>query len=357
MGQSCCAQHTFDTHEMDNLARTRYMKTHPNCEIEKELTSLTSELLEIAIRKTRLRKRKFVLITAATSAIGRSLCSEFASKSSEYIVCGIANDNKHVQQMTDDLDKISSTINTLKDESESEDKKPCLQRNESNVQCVDVCNEKKVALWIMDVFEQFGIPDLIINNSTIIAEANQNGLGYEEFVRMSDEYTIAYFHLLKYVMPALIIRKKGIIINLTGTSDSIPTVFKAAYENSKFAMEGYVESLCEQLFTESGYTLNIFNFNISFITMSVGPMDMIKHRILCGVEKENTLKQGLLSGDKMKEKEERESVTFQRWAAKSMPIICSLLDEKKKKKQKYSQYTSIDRIVDLNTMLKEKYNQ
>merc|ERR1712228_1071099 len=97
-----------------------------------------------------------------------------------------------------------------------------LQRNDSNVQCVDVCNEKKVALWIMDVFEQFGIPDLIINNSTIIAG---DQIGYESFVKMSDEYVVAYFHLLKYIMPSLILRKRGIIINLTGTSDSIPNVF------------------------------------------------------------------------------------------------------------------------------------
>lgn len=61
-----------------------------------------------------------------------------------------------------------------------------------------------------------------------------------------------------------------------------------------------------------------------------------------------------MSGDK---KEEKESVTFQRWASKTTPIICSLLDKKQKKIQKKSQYTSIDRIVDLKTILKEKYNQ
>eukprot|EP01083_Nonionella_stella_P205909 749418_1 len=116
MGQSCCAQHTFDTHELDNLARTRYMKTHPNCEIENELTSLSSELLEIALRKTSLRKRKLILLTSATSPIGRSICNEFISNnllSSEYMICGISSNTKHIKEMNNDLDKISSTIHSL----------------------------------------------------------------------------------------------------------------------------------------------------------------------------------------------------------------------------------------------------
>ena len=84
------------------------------------------------------------------------------------------------------------------------------------------------------------------------------------------------------------------IINLTGTSQSVPTVFKTAYNSSKFAMEGYVESLSQQLF-QSQYpskqqsmmttdqttvppqrqSVRIGgDFDISFITLSVGEWDM-----------------------------------------------------------------------------------
>jgi len=418
MGQSCCAQHTFDTHELDNLARTRYMKTHPNCEIERELTSLSSELLDIAINKTKLRSRKLILITAATSPIGRALCAEFASKSSEYIVCGIATNTKHVKQMTDDLDKISSTIKsisslTAEDEAEENDIDTLSATSSEDdnehdddplfipqISCVDVCNEKKVALWIMDIFEEYGIPDIIINNSTIIQNSNNDEeLTYDEFVNISDTNVTAYFHLLKYLMPSLIKNKKGTIINLTGTSQSIPTVFKTAYETSKFAMEGYVESLSDKLFKEKSKLeqtqslphhqpqKNIkitSNFNISFVTMSVGSLDMKSQRILCGFTDNNKqnddLKKELLDDRKEEEnngiisnitksqQDKVEGVTFQRWAAKTLPIItnlsennnnksCSIYNKYKSKSNQSNGYANVDRIVDLNTMLKSKYSK
>ena len=370
-----------------------------------------------------MRKKKLILITAATSPIGRALCAEFASKSSEFIVCGIATNTKHVKQMTDDLDKISSTIRsisslTAEDEAEEEqhgndDDLETLSATSSEdeddpifipqISCVDVCNEKKVALWIMDIFEEYGVPDIIINNSTIIERGygeNNDELTYEEFVNISDINVTAYFHLLKYLMPSLIKRKKGIIINLTGTSQSIPTVFKTAYETSKFAMEGYVESLSDKLFKEK--TINqkmsqqqlpqnkstkkikiASNFNISFITMSVGSLDMKSQRILCGFNQNNKpnddlKKELLLNNDDRKEneqqqiisninnKKQKEGVTFQRWAAKTLPIITSLSENKScsfmNKSSKINNntngmYANVDRIIDLNTMLKSKYSK
>eukprot|EP00483_Globobulimina_turgida_P005085 UN05095 len=136
-----------------------------------------------------------------------------------------------------------------------------------------------MALWIMDIFEEYGIPDLIINNSTIIDDNPDayGNLSYSQFVAISDRNVTAYFHLLKYLMPSLIKRRYGIIVNLTGTSQSIPNVFKTAYNSSKYAMEGYVESLAHKLLVNN----KIHSKNISFITMSIGSLDMKSLRILC----------------------------------------------------------------------------
>merc|ERR1719203_1218189 len=122
--------------------------------------------------------------------------------------------------------------------------------NLPHIQCVDVCSEKKMAFWIMDILEEFGIPDIVINNSTVIGDDNAaaGGLSYDDFVQISDSNVMAYFHLLKYVLPSMIKRKRGVVINMTGTAQSVPSVFKTAYNASKFATEGYVESLSEQLF-------------------------------------------------------------------------------------------------------------
>ena len=95
--------------------------------------------------------------------------------------------------------------------------------------------------------------DIIIANSTIIENNsrynNNEELSCEEFVNISDTNVTAYFHLLKYLMPSLIKRKQGMIVNLTGTSQSIPTVFKTAYETSKLLWKD-MESLSDKLFKE-----------------------------------------------------------------------------------------------------------
>mmetsp|Transcript_22631 Transcript_22631/g.36315 ORF Transcript_22631/g.36315 Transcript_22631/m.36315 type:complete len:228 (-) Transcript_22631:183-866(-) len=222
---------------------------------------------------------------------------------------------------------------------------------------------------------------------------------YEDFVSLSDTNVTAYFYLLKYLMPALIKRKKGIIINLTGTSQRIPSVFKTAYETSKFAMDGYVESISEKLLkakqqksaddAHDGNKIST-HFRIAFITMSVGSLDMKSQRILSGLDLmddgNNNLQQRLLKEDaaedgKLEEEEEEDSgkqqqqqqteqpqetkaqlngLTFQRWANKAIPIITELervhSQKKKRKNNKMGKYSSspyakVERVVDLNTLL------
>ena len=200
--------------------------------MERELTSLSSELLEMALRKSKVRRKKLVLVTAATSPIGRALCEEFASSSSNYVVCGIGANPKHIQQMSYEMRVVSSTIKSLSSCSADEDDEDSdevemntetavpddpdsVEMAESDItglggmgfgatappssdtlsaynlphiQCVDVCSEKKMAIWIMDILEEFGIPDIVINNSTIIDtkdNVDSDGLSYEDFVTLS----------------------------------------------------------------------------------------------------------------------------------------------------------------------------
>ena len=105
--------------------------------------------------------------------------------------------------------------------------------------------------------------------------------------------------------------------------------------------------------------------------MSVGSLDMKSQRILPGYDdKKNSdnLKEELLKKQddrKEKEKEKEKSnqgVTFQRWAAKILPVIASLSNDKCTimngiKHKNKNQYANVDRIIDLNSMLKSKQNK
>ena len=167
-------------------------------------------------------------------------------------------------------------------------------------------------------------------------------------------------------------------MNLCGVSKSVPTVFKTAYNSSKFAMEGYVESLSQQLFRaehlskqqamttdpQGAQPKNVRigqDFDISFITMSVGEWDMKSRRISISVPLGPTddIKQKLL-GDDTERKEHgqddvKNGVTFQKWATNTVPLISSLMDGNGlNNMQQQSRYCSVDRIIDLQSMLKAK---
>lgn len=174
---------------------------------------------------------------------------------------------------------------------------------------------------------------------------------------------------LKYVLPSIIKRKRGTIINLTGTSQSVPTVFKTAYNSSKFAMDGYAESLSQQLFQSTAAATDQAlaqrpsvrigkDFAISFVTMSVGDIKS-SQRISLSVTPTDDIKQKLLGDDaELKEHghddaDHGDGVTFEQWATSTVSIIRSLdIGVSADSAEQQQRYCNVDRIIDLQSMMK-----
>jgi NAD(P)-dependent dehydrogenase (short-subunit alcohol dehydrogenase family) len=113
---------------------------------------------------------------------------------------------------------------------------------------VDVALDNKVAIWAAKVLEQDSAPDFLINNAGIM---NRLAPIWEqddrEFSKLVDVNIRGIANVLRHFVPAMVAKKKGVIVNLSsGWGRSVaPEV--GPYCMSKWAVEGLTKTLAEEL--------------------------------------------------------------------------------------------------------------
>ncbi|MBC8106010.1 MAG: SDR family oxidoreductase [Anaerolineae bacterium] len=113
---------------------------------------------------------------------------------------------------------------------------------------VDVALDNKVAIWAAKVLENDAPPDLLINNAGIM---NRLSPLWEqddrEFTKLVDINIRGVMNVIRHFAPAMVARKKGVIVNLSsGWGRSVaPEV--APYCASKYAIEGLTKALAAEL--------------------------------------------------------------------------------------------------------------
>jgi short-subunit dehydrogenase len=165
-----------------------------------------------------------VLITGASSGIGRRLAIDLATKGAAVIGCG--RSAERLQRTEEELRRANPAC--------------------AMVAC-DVGDRSRVGEMVAKVIADFGRIDILINNA---------GLGMRRpFVETSLE-TIEAIMRTNYlgmvysthaVLPSMIARTKGHIVNISSVAGKMGTLNTAAYCASKFAMNGFSESLYHEL--------------------------------------------------------------------------------------------------------------
>lgn len=113
---------------------------------------------------------------------------------------------------------------------------------------VDVANEQQVKTWSENLLNQYEPPDLLINNAAIINHlAPLWEISPAEFSQVIDINIKGVFHLIRYFVPAMVARKKGIIVNFSSGWGRFTDREVAPYCASKFAIEGLTLSLAQEL--------------------------------------------------------------------------------------------------------------
>ncbi len=163
-----------------------------------------------------------IVITGVTRGLGRALVDEFIRGGHTVIGCGRSGDAIFDLRMT--------------------------YPAPHDFGVVDVGLDSKVALWAAKVLEADAPPDLLINNAAIM---NRLSPVWEqddrEFTRLVDANIRGTQNVLRHFVPAMVARKRGVIVNFSSGWGRSVAAEVGPYCMSKWAIEGLTKAMAAEL--------------------------------------------------------------------------------------------------------------
>ncbi len=108
---------------------------------------------------------------------------------------------------------------------------------------LDVSSEESATAVIGQVIERFGRLDVLVNNAGtgLVGAAEDNSMAQDQ--RVFDTNVFGVIRMTKAALPHMRAQGSGRIINLSSIFGLIPGPYMAVYTATKFAVEGYSESV------------------------------------------------------------------------------------------------------------------
>lgn len=169
-----------------------------------------------------LRTSRVVVVTGATRGLGLAMTSRMVRAGHVVVGCG----------------RSAEGVSALRQAFGSP----------SAFEVVDVTDEGAVRAWAEAFLGRLGPPDLLINNAGLI---NRNAplweVSAEEFGRVIDVNLKGVAHLIRHVVPAMVARGSGVVVNFSSGWGRSVSAEVAPYCASKWGIEGLTRALAEEL--------------------------------------------------------------------------------------------------------------
>ncbi|MGA9648957.1 SDR family oxidoreductase [Pedobacter sp.] len=167
---------------------------------------------------------KVILLTGAASALGQLMVKTLADKGNQVIATMRKIEELH-QQTAAQLALIDNVT----------------------IMQLDVTDEVSVKNTIAQVIKQFGKIDVLVNNAVVQGTGLLEGYSIYQFQKMMDTNLYGVLRLYKEVLPVMRKAENGLIINISSSCGRISTPFQIPYNASRFALEGLVEGVYQEL--------------------------------------------------------------------------------------------------------------
>ncbi|WP_077212903.1 3-ketoacyl-ACP reductase [Bacillus dakarensis] len=169
-------------------------------------------------------KGKVAFVTGAGRGIGKA------------IALGLAKEGAHVGLLA----KTEETLKELASELEGLGVKAAYAS-------VDVSSLKEVEQAIEKITKELGSADILINNAGIGSFAKILEMDPDEWRKIIDVNLLGTYYVTRAVLPQLIEKNAGDIINISSTSGLSGSPGSSAYSASKFGVIGFTESLAQEV--------------------------------------------------------------------------------------------------------------
>jgi 3-oxoacyl-[acyl-carrier protein] reductase len=190
-------------------------------------------------------KNKNALITGAGKGIGKAIAIALAKEGVNVIL---------ISRTQLDVDQLAIKIENFGVKSLA------LSADVSDINSINAAVEKALA--------EFKTIDILINNAGIASFANFLELEPAEWEKIIQVNLMGTYYTTRAVLPNMIERKTGDIINISSTAGLNGNALTSAYSASKFAVLGLTDSLMQEM--------RKHNIRVTALTPSTVATDMAK---------------------------------------------------------------------------------
>lgn len=168
---------------------------------------------------------KTIWITGASSGIGEAFARAFYEEGANLILSSRRADA--LQEVKDSLGNDTANVKVL---------------------TLDLMDTDSFSEKTKEALEAFGQIDILMNNGGVSQRATVMESGMETYRRLMEINYFGAVGLTKQVLPHMVERKSGHIIVTSSVAGKIGTKFRSGYAASKHAVQGFFNSLRQEMY-------------------------------------------------------------------------------------------------------------
>lgn len=115
--------------------------------------------------------------------------------------------------------------------------------NKPGMLAADVSDWEQVKAAVQRLKDEAGVPDLLINSAGVMHPGYVHEIPVEIYHEMMDVNYFGTLHMVKALLPAMLERGSGHIVNISSVAGFLTGPGYAAYSPSKYAVRGFSDAL------------------------------------------------------------------------------------------------------------------
>ncbi len=169
-------------------------------------------------------KGKIALVTGGTKGIGRAIAEGLLREDFKVFVC--ARDKSNLKRALEELSALGKVEGEI----------------------CDVRSETQVKMMLDECVRFFGGVDVLVNNAGVgVFGKTVEEISAEDFQRVVETNLFGVFYACHYAIPVMKKRGGGYIINISSLAGQNAHPQMAAYNASKFGLNGFTEALMQEV--------------------------------------------------------------------------------------------------------------
>jgi 3-oxoacyl-[acyl-carrier protein] reductase len=164
------------------------------------------------------------LITGASKGIGKAIALELASMGFD-IWLNYRSSDEQAKEVADKIEEKGSKAILLK---------------------FDVTKKDQVGLALTELIEKQGPPEVLVNNAGIARDGLMMWMPFEDWTAVTDTTLNGFFNVTKAVLPAMLHRRSGKIINIASVSGVIGNPGQVNYSAAKGGLVAATRALAKE---------------------------------------------------------------------------------------------------------------